>query len=404
MSFTFGNNLRVTLFGQSHAQEVGCVIEGIAPGFRIDTEELASFMKRRQGGSRFGTPRREEDAPSFIAGIGPDGTVCEAPLVATLPNKNVDSEPYRKTRHIPRPSHADYISYVAFNQHEDWCGGGSFSARLTAGLCIAGAIAKQMLRKRGIEVDAHLLQVGSVRDERFVAGVAAAANEADAMHADMSRDAEGAVAHSVRNPHLQVQLKTLRSADFPCINAGSAHEMQELIDEVRAQGDSIGASVECIVTGVPLGLGEAFFDGVDAQLARGMFSLPAVKSFEMGAGTRSVELMGSQYNDPMRYVEGKPQITTNNSGGTLGGLTTGNPIVFTTGFKPTPTIAKPQKTINLETQENVTYTFEGRHDPCVGVRATPVVEAMANIIILDNLIEHDKHAHTLNDGACNHAE
>ncbi len=377
MSFTLGRNVKVTLFGQSHAECVGCTIEGLAPGTPIDTEALQAFMKRRQGGTSCTTPRKEADVPQFIAGIGPDNTLCEGPLVAVIPNQNKDSKPYERTRHIPRPSHADLVSYLAYDQHEDWRGGGSFSARLTAGLCIAGALAKQILQKQNIKVAAHLLQVGDVYDEAFYTGI------------DVNHKVDTSIIPS-SNPNLEVQLKSLETSSFPCINEDAALKMQELISKVGSQGDSIGAAVECVVQSLPIGLGQPFFDGIDAQLARAIFSLPAVKSFEMGAGKKCVEARGSEFNDQMRYVNGEIEFLSNNSGGTLGGLTTSAPLVFNAGFKPTPTISIEQKTINLETKENLTYSFEGRHDPCVGVRAVAVIEAMTSIVILDNLMEFQK--------------
>ncbi len=373
MSFTMGKNLRVTLFGQSHTEEIGCVIEGITPGTRIDRKALYEFMKRRQGGGAFSTPRTEHDAPNFIAGIGPDGTVCEGPLVATIHNYNMDSKPYVQSRDIPRPSHADFVSYMAYDQNEDWRGGGSFSARLSAPLCVAGAVAKQILKDRNIDVAAHLLQVGDISDEYFNAGITVGRKSGKASS----------------NSYLKEQVEALYQNDFPCINHNSAMQMQDLIRKVKADGDSIGASIECVVVGLPIGIGEPFFDGLDAQLSRALFSLPAVKSFEMGAGNACVSSLGSEFNDPMRYVDDKPTITSNNAGGTLGGLSTGNPVIFKAGFKPTPTIRKPQETINLASKENITYSFDGRHDPCVGIRAVPIVEAITALVILDNLMSYD---------------
>ncbi len=240
MSFSFGKNLRVTLFGQSHSEEIGCVIEGLKPGTRIDSEALKTFMKRRQGGQAYSTPRREHDAPHFIAGIGPDGSICEAPLVVTMQNTNVDSKSYDESRYIPRPSHADIVSYLAYEQHEDWRGGGSFSARLTAPLCVAGGIAKQILKEKGIEIDAHILQVGNVYDEKFDSGITFEL---------ASRD-------TTKKSNLKEQLKALHDNDFPCISADSSNKMQELLRKIKADGDSIGASIECVVEGLPLGLGE----------------------------------------------------------------------------------------------------------------------------------------------------
>ena len=373
MSFTIGKNFRVTLFGQSHAEKIGCVIEGITPGTRIDYKALTAFMKRRQGGGAFSTPRKEHDVPNFITGIGPDGTVCEGPLVVTIDNCTADSTPYTQTRHIPRPSHADFVSYMTYDKHEDWRGGGAFSARLTAPLCAAGAIAKQILKERNIEIDAHLLQVGDVSDESFAAGITYG------RCSDKPSD----------EYRLHEQISTLHQNDFPCINKDNARSMQNLIRQVKAEGDSIGSCIECVVVGLPIGVGEPYFDGIDAQLSHALFSLPAVKSFEMGVGDACVSARGSELNDPIRYIDDKPTITTNNSGGCLGGLTTGNPLIFKAGFKPTPTISKPQETINISTKENITYAFEGRHDPCVGVRAVSVVEAITAIVILDNLIDFD---------------
>lgn len=374
MSFTIGNNFRTTLFGQSHAEAVGCVIEGLTPGFDIDIENINRFMRKRQGGKSCTTPRKEQDAVEFISGIGPDNSVCEAPVVITIANKNIDTVPYEITRHIPRPSHADFTSYITYAKHEDWRGGGSFSARLTAPLCAAGAIAKQVLANRGIQVAAHISQVGDVFDDLFYTNAIIDENE---KYSPYSEEA------------LYEQIKSLDTSSFPCINQQKAIQIQKLIEQIHSKGDSIGASVECVVVGLPVGVGDPFFDGLDAQLARAIFSIPAVKSFEMGVGVDCISMMGSEYNDAIGYVDETPTCLTNNCGGVLGGLSNGNPIVFKTGFKPTPTISKPQQTIDFDSKENISYSFEGRHDPCVGVRAVAVVEAMAAIVVLDSLMHYD---------------
>lgn len=358
MSYNYGKNLNITLYGQSHAPAVGMVLEGIPAGEAINMDEVMAFMARRAPGGRLATSRKEPDLPEVLSGIV-DGVTCGAPIDAVIRNTNIRSGDYSRLKDIPRPGHADYTARVKFGEAFDLRGGGQFSARLTAPLCFGGAIALQLLKRRGIEIGAHLLAVHGVQDIPF-----------DPVDPSASLHA------AARNP-------------FPTIDPKAGEAMAAEIEKARNDLDSVGGIVECAVTGLPAGMGDALFGGLECRLAPMLWAIPAVKGLEFGAGFNSARLTGSQNNDPYYLdVHGKVKTATNNHGGVLGGITSGMPLVFRMAFKPTPSISKPQQTLNLATGQTETLEITGRHDPCVALRAVPCVEAAAALALLDVLMDN----------------
>lgn len=363
MASTFGNALRVTIFGQSHSPAIGCVVEGLPAGFAPDLDELKAFMARRAPGqASWSTPRKEADLPHVLSGLNQRGETCGAPLAIVIENTNTRSGDYDDVLHIPRPGHADFTAQAKWGGHQDVPGGGHFSGRLTAPLCAAGGIALQLLAARGVRIGAHLARVGEVLDEPFAAGTCGSpcalllARQLDAL-------ADGRA--------------------FPAISTSAGEAMIAQIDAARALGDSVGGAVECVATGLPAGIGGPLFDGIESAIARIAFGIPAVKALEFGAGCAVSSRLGSQNNDPFGIVDGTPGPLTNNAGGNLGGISTGAPVVFTIHIKPTPSIARVQASVDLDTGAETTLELRGRHDPCIAPRAVPVAEAMMALALLD---------------------
>ena len=359
MSSTWGNKIKVSVFGQSHAEAIGVCVDGLPAGERLDREELGRFMQRRAPGkSPVSTPRREADEVKILCGLVNDIT-CGAPLAAIIENTNTRSKDYEFLKETPRPAHADYPAQVKFGGFQDVRGGGHFSGRLTAPLCIAGGICLQILARKGIQIGAHIRSVGDVQDQTF-----------DPMGVS------------------QETLDRVRGAEFPTLSAEKGEKMRQRILAASADGDSVGGTVECIVTGVPVGLGGALFGGLDGKIASAIFGIPAVKGIEFGAGFEAARLTGAENNDPYTVKDGKIQTLSNNAGGILGGISTGMPIVFTAAFKPTPSIARPQQSVRLSTMEETELRVVGRHDPCIVPRAVPVVEAVTAIALLDAILDN----------------
>lgn len=359
MSSTWGNKIKISVFGQSHAEAIGVCVDGLPAGERVDREELGRFMQRRAPGkSPVSTPRREADEVKILCGLVNDIT-CGAPLAAIIENTNTRSRDYEFLKETPRPAHADYPAQVKFGGFQDVRGGGHFSGRLTAPLCIAGGICLQILARKGIQVGAHIRSVGDVQDEGF--------------------DPMGVPRET---------LDRVKGTEFPTISAEKGEEMRKRILAASADGDSVGGTVECIVTGVPVGIGGALFGGLDGKIASAIFGIPAVKGIEFGAGFEAARLTGAENNDPYTVKDGKIQTLSNNAGGILGGISTGMPIVFTAAFKPTPSIAKPQQSVRLSTMEETELRVVGRHDPCIVPRAVPVVEAVTAIALLDAILDN----------------
>ena len=363
MSSEFGKILRVSVFGQSHGPAIGIIMDGLPAGEPIDEAELLGFMDRRKPKGPLSTQRREPDAPQFLSGIQ-DGKTSGSPLCALLENKDVRSKDYEALKDIPRPSHADYVAYKKWDGQADVRGGGHFSGRLTAALCIAGGIAKQILARKGVFVGAHLLAVAGIADENF--GL---------------------------NP-TQELFSQVAEKSFPVINNACGESMQQAIKEAAEDKDSVGGVVECAAIGVPLGLGSPMFEGMENRLAAAIFGIPAVKGIEFGRGFASACQRGSDHNDPLVLDEqGNITMEKNDAGGINGGITNGMPLSFNVAFKPTPSIGKLQKSVNLSTKEETEIIIGGRHDPCVAHRAVPVVEAVAAIVILDCMLEAGLNGH-----------
>lgn len=358
MASEFGKLLRVSLFGESHGRAVGVLLDGLPAGEELDLEALQRFMdRRRPGKDALSTARREPDRPRFLSGMT-GGRTNGAPLCAVIENTDVRSADYRALADTPRPAHADYTAHVKWRGAADRRGGGHLSGRLTAPLCLAGAIAGQILARRGVRVGAHLAAVGDVRDEPFPLRPTGALFEA------------------------------LSAGGFPAIDEARGLQMQARISAAAAEGDSIGGVVECAAVGLPPGLGAPLFGGVENRLAGALFGIPAVKGLEFGAGFESAGWRGSRNNDPFT-VDGEGRIGTesNNCGGILGGITTGMPLLFRVAVKPTPSIGLPQRTVSLSRLRPETLTVGGRHDPCIAHRAVPVVEAVTAAVLLDLLLE-----------------
>ena len=329
MSNSLGNKIKMSLFGQSHSDYIGVVINGLAPGLHIDQDELREFMKRRAPGrDEFSTKRKEADEVIFLSGLI-EGKTCGAPLCAAIKNTNVIKSDYEALKNIPRPGHSDYTAYMKFGENSDGTGGGQFSGRMTAPMCIAGGIALQQLRRLGINVTASI-------DE--IAGV-------------------------------------------------SGDAMFDEIWKAREEGDSVGGVVKCEIEGMPKGIGDALFGGIEGRIAQGIFGIPAVKGLEFGSGFKGSTYRGSLNNDAFILEDGEIKTKTNNHGGILGGISSGMPIVFRVAFKPTPSISRLQQSVNIETKECVDISIKGRHDPCIVPRALPVVEAVAAFIIYDMICE-----------------
>lgn len=361
MASYLGEHIHVSVFGQSHSPAIGVVVDGLPAGERVDMEELGRFLKRRAPGQNAtSTPRKEADLPQFLSGLVDDVT-CGAPLAALIENTNTRSQDYAQLRDKPRPGHADFTAQVKYGGFQDVAGGGHFSGRLTAPLCIAGGICLQMLKRRGIEVAAHIASV---------------AGEADRPFDPMGETVE--------------TMDALKRAPFPVLDEKAGERMRKVILQAKEEGDSVGGIVECLVTGVPAGLGEPMFGGMENRLAAALFGIPAVKGVEFGAGFGVANLRGSENNDPFTVKDGKIVTETNHAGGILGGITNGMPLVFRLAFKPTPSIAREQQTVSLSKNQVEELVITGRHDPCIVPRAVPVVEAVAALTILDLLFSREK--------------
>ncbi len=361
MASYLGEHIHVSVFGQSHSPAIGVVVDGLPAGERVDMEELGRFLKRRAPGQNAtSTPRKEADLPQFLSGLVDDVT-CGAPLAALIENTNTRSQDYAQLRDKPRPGHADFTAQVKYGGFQDVAGGGHFSGRLTAPLCIAGGICLQILKRRGIEVAAHIASI---------------AGEADRPFDPMGESVE--------------KMDALKRAPFPVLDEKAGERMRKAILQAKGEGDSVGGIIECLVTGVPAGLGEPMFGGMENRLAAALFGIPAVKGVEFGAGFDVAKMRGSENNDPFTVKDGKVVTETNHAGGILGGITNGMPLVFRLAFKPTPSIAKQQQTVSLSQNQVEELVVTGRHDPCIVPRAVPVVEAVTALTILDLLFSREK--------------
>lgn len=353
MSSSYGENLRIHIFGESHGSAVGVTMEGIPAGEAVDLDGLQKFLDRRAPGRNpWSTPRKEADIPEFLSGLR-EGKTCGTPVTAILRSANTRSGDYDALRDVPRPGHADYTAWVKYGESRDSRGGGHFSGRLTAPLCVAGGICLQLLARQGIEVVSRIAAIGGVQDEGELTASTAA--------------------------------KT-----FPTVSDARGEAMRAAIGEARLAGDSLGGVIECAVLGLPAGLGDPMFDGMENRIASAVFAVPAVKGVEFGAGFAAAGLRGSENNDPFSVENGRIITTSNHCGGILGGITDGMPLTFRTAVKPTPSIARPQQSVNLKTGKIVPLTVTGRHDPCIVPRAVPCIEAAAAIAVYDALLARRK--------------
>lgn len=354
---TLGSKLKVTVFGQSHAPAIGCVIDGLPAGFAPDMDRVTAFMARRAPGQNaWSTPRKESDAPEILSGLV-DGKTCGAPVAMVIHNADQHSRDYSGLRRTPRPSHADYTAMIKYGENYDIRGGGQFSGRLTAPLCFAGAFALQLLEQKGITVAAHIAQIENVFDTApdFAA---------------VSRE----------------ELAALLRKPFPVFDDTAGMNMRQAVEAARMEQDSVGGVIRCFALGLPAGVGEPMFDGVENRLAAALFGIPAVRGVSFGTGFAAAGMRGSGHNDPFVMEDGNVRTRTNHAGGVLGGITSGMPLVVNIAVKPTASISREQDTVDLETGENAPLVIHGRHDPCIVPRAVPVVEAVTALTVLDMML------------------
>lgn len=357
MSSIYNGNIGISIFGESHGAAIGAVLDGIPAGEKIDFEQVYLQMQRRAPGkSEITTERREADRPKVVSGVI-DGYTTGAPICGIIENENIESQNYKNLKDIIRPGHADYTANVKYRGFNDINGGGHFSGRLTAALTFCGAICRQILERKGIIIGAHVYSIFDVFDDHF----------------KMEFSTE--------------LLKRLSQEAFPVINSAAKEKMIQRILEAKSEGDSVGGVIECALDNVPPGLGAPIFGGIESKISALIFAIPAIKAIEFGAGFAVAKILGSQNNDSFAVREEKIFTKTNNHGGILGGISSGMPIVFRCAVKPTPSIAKPQDTVDIKTNRPVRISVYGRHDPCIVPRAVPVVEAVSAIAMLDFLKE-----------------
>ena len=352
MKNVFGNNLTVTLFGESHGTSIGAVIDGIAPGIPVDETFINDLLSKRRPFGDISTPRRETDAFTIQSGVF-KGKTTGTPICILIPNNDTRSKDYSDTRFLARPSHADFTAFSKYHGYEDYRGGGHFSGRITAALVAVGGILIPALEKKGILIGTHIKKCATVFDRDF---------------SDIKADIE-----------------FLNKQDFAVLDTNCKEKMIENIRTAREDGDSVGGVLETAVIGLPQGLGEPWFDTVEGMLSHALFSIPAVKAVEFGAGFSLCDMKGSVANDPFVVNNDKVVTVTNNSGGINGGITNGMPVIFRTGFRPTPTISKEQSTVNMKTLTNETLCSKGRHDPCIVHRARIVADSVTAIVLADML-------------------
>ena len=352
MKNTFGNSVAVTLFGESHGEYIGAVIDGLAPGITIDHSYIAQMLTQRRPVGRISTPRQEKDAYQIVSGVL-NGKTTGTPITILIPNENVQSGDYAQMQTVARPSHADYTAHCKYHGFQDTRGGGHFSGRITAALVAAGAICRSALAQKGIYIGTHVKKCAGVPDREFL---------------DLVSD-----------------IQVLNEKLFAVLDDSAQKDMQEAILAAAAESDSVGGVLETAVIGVPAGVGEPWFDTMESMLAHMMFGIPAVKGIEFGAGFSITDMRGSEANDPFAMDQDRVVSATNNSGGINGGITNGMPILFRTALKPTPTIFKPQNTIDFQTMTQTVLEPKGRHDPAIVHRARVVQDAATAIVLCDAL-------------------
>lgn len=362
MSSTWGKNIRISIFGESHGKAIGVNIDGLPPGVELNFDLIKREMERRAPGRKTTSSKRQEDDEIEILSGYFNNRTTGTPLCAIIRNTDVRSRDYSLMEDIMRPSHGDYPGHIRYKGYNDYRGGGHFSGRLTAPLVFAGDIAKQILSQNGIIIGSHILSIGNVKDENF----------------DYINTREE-------------DLLNLWNSDLPVIDNKKAKEIKDLILKVKEEQDSIGGTIETMVLNLSPGIGSPFFDSIESTIASLLFSVPGVKGVEFGKGFGISKMKGSEANDEMYIEEGQVKTYTNNNGGILGGISNGMPIIFRTAFKPTPSIGKQQNTIDINKRENTQLEIEGRHDPCIVPRAIPVVEAVAALALLDLIMDVEKY-------------
>ncbi len=354
MSGVFGNNIKISIFGESHGTAIGVNIDGLPSGFEIDMDKILFEMGRRAPGkNQLSTARKEADLPEILSGYF-EGKTTGTPLCAIIRNGDTRSKDYSKTKDFMRPGHADYSGFERYSGFNDYRGGGHFSGRITAPLVFAGAICKQILEDKGIFIGAHISSIKNIEDDRF----------------------------NTTNISIE-ELLNIRNKELPLINDSLEEKVKHTIMQAKYDGNSVGGTIECAVVGIKSGVGNPFFDSVESTLAHLMFSVPAVKGIEFGRGFEMTKLFGSEANDEYYYDGDLVKTKTNNNGGILGGISNGMPILFKVAIKPTASILKEQNTIDIKNKKDVKFRIEGRHDPCIVQRAVPVIEAVTAIGILD---------------------
>ncbi len=350
---SLGDQLKITIFGESHAEEIGIVIEGLPGGKTVDFEILQRFLNRRAPGrSPWSTSRREPDRPEFLSGLK-DGVTTGGTLKAVIRNTDIRPADYGQGHFIPRPGHADYTARVKYGPGYASTGGGPFSGRMTAPLCVAGGICLQLLTEEGIRIISRIARIADIVDETPLTA-------------------------------------SIADKEFPVVSDETGERMKACIEEAKAALDSVGGVIECAVLGLPAGLGGPLFEGMEGLIAKAVFGIPAVKGVEFGEGFNAAVLRGSENNDPFAVESGRVVTTSNHCGGILGGITNGMPLVFRVAVKPTPSIGRKQQSVDLDTMEPAELEIKGRHDPCIVPRAVPAVEAAAALAVYDVLLREGR--------------
>lgn len=361
MSYNFGKNFKVTLFGQSHSEEIGIIIDGISAGYKINKDLIRKNLdRRRPGKNKFSTARKEDDDFKIVSGEV-DGLTCGTPICAIIENKDQRSRDYDNLKDRPRPSHADYPAYVKFKGFNDMRGGGQFSGRMTAPIVIAGSIAEDLLLKRDIKIYTRIKSIGDEEDVKLELR-------------DINED----------------KLSNLKNEDFPVFDHEVREKMEGEILKAKEDGDSIGGIVETFILNMPVGIGEPFFDSIESVISHAVFSVPGIKGIEFGSGFAASKMRGSLHNDEYYYENGEVKTKSNNNGGIIGGLSTSMPIIFRTAVKPTSSISKTQSTISLKDKKDVDLKVVGRHDPSIVPRALVAIEMITAVAILDLLMEGER--------------
>ena len=358
---SFGNILKITCFGESHGRIIGVIMDGVPPGLVINTNFIQSELdRRRPGKSNLSSSRSELDKFEVISGIV-NNTTTGAPLTFIVKNEDTDSSPYEKFKDVIRPSHADYPAYVKYKGYSDFRGSGRFSGRITLTYVIAGAVAKLILERYNVKIFAYTASIGNILDDS-----------------------------NYVNDDIADLIKRREISHVQALNPEFSDQMIAEIENVAKEKDSIGGTIKCIIKNVPIGVGSPIFNSLESRISSAIFSIPAIKAIEFGAGFRAARMKGSEHNDPWIIKDNKIKTSKNDAGGIIGGLSTGMPIEFSVSVKPTASIGRPQKTVNIKTMRGVELKIEGRHDPCIVPRAVVIIEAMAALVILDELMKYDK--------------